>query len=229
MTNSMIRSAYRLVSELLLHPEDREPRIVAECTGALDAAPSPIREPIQRFMVDPVTNSRDEYVRTLELSPPCPLYLGAHLFDEPTTCRNVGSSPRNAYMVELAAIYRHFGLQLAARELPDYLPVIVDFLAASLDFDDRDGIGLRRRLLERLVRPALAPLRGGLEKLESPYALLVDALESILELDLVRLSDRPAWSPADCAEPPVRPLRFVRPSAAGSLRRPAPIQSEVRS
>jgi nitrate reductase delta subunit len=165
-------------------------------------------------------------VRTIELSPPCPLYLGAHLFDEPTTCRNVGSSPRNGYMVELAAIYRHFGLELGARELPDYVPVVVDFLAASVELDDRDGIGLRRRLLERLVRPALAPLRDGLEKLESPYALLIAALERILELDLARLGDRPAWSPLDRAEAPVRPVHFVRPPAKCSHM---PNPNEVRS
>lgn len=229
MTNGMVRNAYRLVSELLLHPDDRDGRLVAECAGRLNGAPLGIVDPVRGFMADPLTASRDEYVRTLDLSPPCPLYLGAHLFDEPTTCRNVGSSPRNAYMVELAAIYRHFGLELGARELPDYLPVVVDFLAASVDLDDRDRIGLRRRLLERLVRPALAPMREGLQKLESPYALLLAALETVLDIDLVRLSDRPAWAPPDRAEPPVRPLRFVRPPAAGSLRRPPPIQHEVRS
>jgi nitrate reductase delta subunit len=228
MTIAVVSNVYGLVSELLLHPDDRNPRVVADCAAGLNEAPFDIRELIGRFIADPLTVSRDEYVRTIELSPPCPLYLGAHLFDEPTTCRNVGSSPRNGYMVELAAIYRHFGLELGARELPDYLPVVVDFLAASMALDDRDGIGLRRRLLERLVRPALAPLREGLQKLESPYALLIAALEKAVELDVSRLGDRPAWTPPDRTEPPVRPLRFVRPHG-GSLRRAAPIQNEVRS
>lgn len=228
MTMGLLGNAYRLVSELLLHPDDRDGRLVAECAGTMDAAPPGLRDPIARFMADPLTMSRDEYVRTLELSPPCPLYLGAHLFDEPATCRNVGSSPRNAYMVELAAIYRHFGLEPGARELPDYLPLVADFLAMSLRLDDRDRIGLRRRLLERLVRPALAPLRDGLEKLESPYALLIAALEQIVEADLARLCDRPAWSPPDRAEPPVRPLRLIRPPAGPSLRRQTAIESEVR-
>ncbi len=228
MTADAIRDAYRLIGELLLHPDDRDPRRVDACLPALGQAASGIRQPIDRFMADPLAASGDEYVRTIELAPPCPLYLGAHLFDEPASCRNVGSSPRNAYMVELAAIYRHFGLDLSARELPDYLPVVVDFLAAVVPLDERDGIGLRRRLLERLVRPALGPLRTGLEKLESPYGLLVAALEQIIERHLVLLGDRPAWSPRDRAEPAVRPLRVVRPAAADTLRGRT-FQSEVRS
>jgi nitrate reductase delta subunit len=228
MTTRAIRHAYRLVAELLLNPDDRRNAAITASIAAIEAAPADVRDPIERFMADPLSDSRDEYVRTIELSPPCPLYLGAHLFDEPTSCRNVGSSPRNAYMVELGAVYRHFGLQPDARELPDYVPLVADFLAASVELDDRDGIGLRRRLLERLVRPALTPLREGLEKLESPYALLIAALERVVEIDLIRLGDWPAWAPADRTEPPVRPLRVVR-SATRPVRRSADSQTEVRS
>jgi nitrate reductase delta subunit len=227
MSTDPIRHGYRLVAELLLHPDDRREAAITASLAAIEAFPADVRDSIERFVADPLSASRDEYVRTIELSPPCPLYLGAHLFDEPTTCRNVGSSPRNAYMVELSAIYRHFGLAADARELPDYVPLVADFLAASVELDHRDGIGLRRRLLERLVRPALQPLREGLEKLDSPYAFLIAALERVLEIDLARLGDRPAWSPADRTEPPVRPLRFVKPSAA--RRRSAGLQTEVRS
>lgn len=229
MTAGMVISAYQLAGELLLHPDDRDTRLVSELRAILAEAPIEIVGPLGRFLEDPLALSRDEYVQTLELAPPCPLYLGAHLFDEPTTCRNVGSSPRNAYMVELVGIYRHFGFELSARELPDYVPVVADFLALSFGHDERDRIGLRRRLLERLVRPALQPLRAALEKLQSPYALVVSALAATIEIDLARLSDRPAWSPSDHTEVPPRPLPFVSASTGGARRRAASAHEGVRS
>ena len=61
--------------------------------------------------------------------------------------------------------------------------------------ESRDGIGLRRRLLEHYVGPGLEPLREALAKYESPYGLLVSALASCVEQDLERMGDAPAWQP----------------------------------
>jgi nitrate reductase delta subunit len=213
VTDDLIVGGYRLIADLLLHPDER----AGEAGGfpeRLEGGPPGLIEPIAQFLADPLSASRDEYVRTLELEPACPLYLGAHLFDEPSTCRNVGSSPRNGYMLELGGIYRHFGLELDTRELPDYLPVVADFLAMSLDMDARDRIGLRRRLLERYVRPALDPLREKLEGLESPYARLIAAMSVVVAAHLTRLADRPAWSPPDRPEPAIKPLKVVRKAFA---------------
>jgi nitrate reductase delta subunit len=98
-------------------------------------------------------------------------------------------------MIELTGLYRHFGFDLTGRELPDYLPVMVDFLGISLRPGSRDGIGLRRRFLERYVGPGLGPLREALAKYESPYGLLVSALAGCVEQDLERMGDAPAWEP----------------------------------
>lgn len=207
MDPSALSAGYRLVAELLLHPDDRDEARITGLRGRASPGLSPELESVDRFRSDPRARSTEEYVQTLELSPPCPLYLGAYLFDEPTSCRGVGTSGRNAYMLELVGIFRHFGVELSGRELPDYVPALVEFLAMSLERADKDRIGLRRRLLEHHVRPALRPLRDQLVKYQSPYAWLIEALEALVAEDLRRMGDQSAWQPPERArEQPARRL-----------------------
>ncbi len=198
MCTADLTASYQLISELLLNPDERDRERVEALRRGLEGALGEVDNWITKFLATAGSTSRDEYVQTLELSPPCPLYLGSYLFDEPTTCNGVGTSGRNAYMLELAGIYGHFGFAITARELPDYLPAIVDFLWISLENRDRDGIGLRRRFVEQYVFPGLKPLKASLQKYESPYALLVSALQSAVDQDLSRMADdAPAWKPAE--------------------------------
>ena len=195
MDTAALADTYRLIAELLLHPDDRDEARITALNPALGGAAPPVRADIERFLADPGSGSSHEYVQTLELSPPCPLYLGVYLFEEPASCRGAGTSGRNGYMIELTGLYRHFGFDLTGRDLPDYLPIMVDFLGITLQTESRDGIGLRRRLLEHYVGPGLEPLREALAKYESPYGLLVSALASCVEQDLERMGDAPAWEP----------------------------------
>lgn len=212
--------SYQLIAELLLHPDDRDGARINTLLQQVAVEPLSELEPLRRFLSDPVASSKDEYVQTLELSPPCPLYLGAYLFDEPTTCRGVGTSGRNAFMLEINAVYRHFGFQLSGRELSDYLPAAVEFLGISLERSARDRIGLRRRLLEQYVRPGLGPLKEKLHQYESPYALLVEALESVVAEDLRHLGDVPAWRPpARAPERGGRRLPVLGEAEPGTPRR----------
>lgn len=188
-------AAYRLIAELLLNPEFRDAdRIVLNRLALRGTAPGDL---IEQFLAAPASQDVGEYTQTLELSPPCPLYLGAYMYEEPSSCRGAGASGRNAYMIELAAVYAHFGFEISDRELPDFVPVALEFLALSLERPARDGIGLRRRLVERLVQPGIAPLRKALQKYESVYDTLMEALQLVIEEDLERLSDDPIWLPPE--------------------------------
>lgn len=186
---------YRLIAELLLYPEERDERLIADGIKVLKTAPKPFRKLIKSFVRQPASRSTEEYVATLELSPPCPLYLGSYLFDEPKSCRGAGMSGRNSYMMELTNIYRHFGFELNGSELSDFLPVMVEFLAISLERQDMDTIGLRRSFIERYLLVGLDPLREALRKYESPYGLLVEALGELLAEDTALGGDEPAWTP----------------------------------
>jgi nitrate reductase delta subunit len=74
---------------------------------------------------------------------------------------------------------------------------VVEFLAVSLGYPERDGIGLRRRLVEKYVQPGLPALRKALKKYESVYDLLIEALEMTVNEDLERMADEPIWLAPD--------------------------------
>ena len=195
MDRTQLTAAYRLISELLLYPEDRDPARIEAAMAALAAAPETLREPLDNFLAAPLSGSAEEYVATLELAPAVPLYLGSHLYDEPQSCRGAGMSGRNAYMLELANIYRHFGVELAGGELADFVPVMVEFLGVSLERGDQDQIGLRRYFVETMMTTGLASLLSALHRHESPYAHLVDALGVALAEDIARMAGGPKWRP----------------------------------
>jgi nitrate reductase delta subunit len=127
------------------------------------------------------TISEEDYIDLFELQPKCSLYLGSHTYDEPETCANAAVSDRNGYMIELIGIYKHFGQAIDGKELPDYLPLVMDFLSLTVESKDDP---IRGKLITEYVAPFLPPIRSRLEELETPYLHLLEALEKLIEVDL---------------------------------------------
>ncbi len=125
--------------------------------------------------------AEEEYIDLFELDPQCPLYLGSHTYDEPKTCANAGVSDRNGYMIDLMGIYRHFGQTRDGKELPDYLPLMVDFLSLTVESKDDP---VREKLINEYFLPFLSPMRSRLKELKTPYLYLLDALEKVINVDL---------------------------------------------
>ena len=195
MDRTQLTAAYRLISELFLYPEDRDPARIEAALAALAAAPEALREPLDNFLAAPLAGSAEEYVATLELAPAVSLYIGSHLYEEPQSCRGAGMSGRNGYMLEIGNIYRHFGVELAGGEMADFVPVMVEFLSVSLERGDQDQIGLRRYFVETMLTAGLASLLSALRRHESPYAHLVDALGVALAEDIAQMAGGPKWRP----------------------------------
>ena len=214
MDRTQLTAAYGLISELFLYPEDRDPARIEAAMAALAPAPAALREPLDNFLAAPLAGSAEEYVATLELAPAVSLYLGSHLYEEPQSCRGAGMSGRNGYMLEIANIYRHFGVELAGGEMADFVPVMVEFLGLSLERGDQDRIGLRRYFVETMLTTGLASLLSALRRHESPYAHLVDALGVALAEDIAQMADGPKWQPpANDDRRPV-PATVCGPAAA---------------
>ncbi len=136
--NLILKDAYTLIAEQWCSPPeadgDREQvRKDAECVvdriKSIDKKGAAL---LSRFLEEN-SLSEEDYVDLFELAPQCALYLGSHTYDEPHTCANAAVSDRNGYMIELGGIYRHFGHITDGRELPDYLPLMVDFLALTIE------------------------------------------------------------------------------------------------
>jgi len=114
------------------------------------------------------------------LDPQCPLYLGSHTYDEPTTCATAAVSDRNEYMIELGGIYSHFGRKTNGKELPDYLPLMVDFLSLTTKSKDDP---VRGKFINEYILPFLPPMRARLEELKTPYLHLFDALGKVISIE----------------------------------------------
>ena len=178
----VLRDVYAALAELWCSPQDVDMEEVARGAGdefsrweSMDEEGAAL---LARFLEDPIPE--DEYVELFELDPRCPLYLGSHSFDEPQTCAGAAISDRNGYMIELRGIYGHLGMTPNGRELPDYLPLMVEFLALSAESEDP----IRMKLIEEYIIPFLPAMRSKLEELKTPYIYLLDALERVLKLDL---------------------------------------------
>ncbi|BBU83916.1 hypothetical protein EIMP300_53160 [Escherichia coli] len=78
------------------------------------------------------------------------------------------SRDRGQAMVDLLAEYEKVGLQLNCRELPDYLPLYLEYLSVLPDDQAKEG------LLN--VAPILTLLGGRLKQREAPWYALFDAL-----------------------------------------------------
>jgi nitrate reductase molybdenum cofactor assembly chaperone NarJ/NarW len=197
MNKRDISAAYRLLAELFVNPSQRDNASLSIWLEQTKSNMVDVAEQVDRFMKSDGAISSHEYVSTLELSPPCPLYLGAHMFEEPSTCSGISTSPRNAFMLELSGMYEHFGFDLGSVEMPDYLPVMLEFMALSLENEHRDKLGLRRRLIEKYLLAGMAPLARGFAKFESIYGLLIPAIELVAAEDLQLIGDVPMWQPND--------------------------------
>lgn len=175
-------AGYQLVAELFLYPEARDAERALYLRAALRDVPE--AELVDAFLATERAHDVAEYLDVLELAPPCPLYLGAYLFEEPASCRGAGMSDRNGYMLDLKATYRHFGLEPDASEMADFLPLVAEFLAMTAETAGNDSAGVRHRMLERMVAPALPVMRERLERYESPYARLIAWLAYLVDDDL---------------------------------------------
>jgi nitrate reductase molybdenum cofactor assembly chaperone len=178
----VLRDVYAALAELWSSPQDIDQEkadgLISEALARWESIDEAGPTCLSRFLQAPVPET--DYVDLFELDPRCPLYLGSHTFDEPTTCAGAATSDRNGYMLELGGIYKHFGMTLNGKELADYLPLMMEFLALSAESEDP----IRDKLIREYILPYLPPMRSKLEELKTPYFYLLDALERALKLDL---------------------------------------------
>ena len=178
----VLRDVYAALAELWSSPQDIDQEkadgLISEALARRESIDEAGPTCLSRFLQAPVPET--DYVDLFELDPRCALYLGSHTFDEPTTCAGAATSDRNGYMLELGGIYKHFGMTLNGKELADYLPLMMEFLALSAESEDP----IRDKLIREYILPYLPPMRSKLEELKTPYLYLLDALERTLKFDL---------------------------------------------
>ncbi len=187
MNASTVIPCYQLLAELLLYPEERNEDRIQQLAPLVENAPDPVRKPLLELLANPAIHDCGAYLEELEMTRDRPLYLGFYLFDEPESCQSAGTCGRNGYMIELSGIYRHYGLQLDGREMPDFLPLVLDFLALSADRREGDEGAVRTQLIERYLQPAVTAMHERFSEHGGPWLLAVDALAALLRAELDEL------------------------------------------
>jgi nitrate reductase delta subunit len=155
---------YELCSLLLRYPDPELDAAAAELRAATAELPrGDARAALERFFgwweTTPAPERAAHYVEAIDLNKRSGLYL--------TFYSDGDKRERGAVLVRLKQLYRAAGLPLEGTELPDYLPVMLEF--AALAPDGRGEIVLREN------RAALELVRLALRDLGSPYAHLLDA------------------------------------------------------
>ncbi len=116
-------------------------------------------------------------VELFELAPRCPPYAGYYALGE-------DSRERGLYMHQVLTYYKAFGFTMDVRqELPDYLPVMLEFLASTTDVEDFGRREMRRDFYRRFIKPWFPKFKECVEKSNSPYRYVLHALEKLFKLD----------------------------------------------
>jgi nitrate reductase delta subunit len=145
------------VARLLLYPEE----------PFEDAAPAAADRHVAAFLEAtrgvPLERLRDDYIATFDFDKRTNLYLTYHLYGD--------GRRRGIELVRLKRRFREAGLELDDGELPDFLPVLLEFaeLAPELGLPVLAGL-----------RGSIELIRAGLHERGSAYAHLLDAVAAAL-------------------------------------------------
>ena len=181
---------YKLCSLLLEYPGDELLAARDELLGAVAGLPpSPAADSLERFCAwwgsEDALELQQHYVETFDLHKRSGLYL--------TFYGEGDRRERGSALLRLKRMYRAAGLPLEGSELPDYLPVMLEF-AASATPPGRGELVLREH------RAALELVRGALHGRGTPYANIVDAV--CLTLGELSAADRARALKIAAAGPP---------------------------
>lgn len=167
---TLVTPAFKALSALLAYPTPQlaaaGDEIAAALTGdgVVPEAPRHALAPlIDELAAGDIYELQERYVDLFDKTRRLSLHLFEHVHGE--------SRDRGQAMVDLANLYERGGLMLAANELPDYLPLFLEYLATR----PRE----EARALVAEIDHILAPLEERLIARGSPYAAVFTAIRAI--------------------------------------------------
>jgi nitrate reductase delta subunit len=156
-----MRKTLKVLSALLSYPTAELQAAVPEMRAALDAEkrlPRHNRDRLERLLEELATGDlydlQERYVLLFDRTRSLSLHLFEHVHGE--------SRDRGQAMVDLKALYERHGLLMDSGELPDHLPLFLEFLSQVPEAEARG-------LLEETAH-VLEAIRLRLEKRKVPYS-----------------------------------------------------------
>lgn len=173
LPDDVLAAAWQSVSLLLEYPDDEAPQRFSVVRDVAALLPADIGGPLTAFLDDasaiPLADLQADYVDTFDVTRKCSLHL--------TYSSSGDTRRRGVELVEFKQAYRREGVELADGdgELPDFLPVLLEFgaftsreAAWKLLNDYRVGVELLHSALVRRESrwlPVVAALRATLPSL----------------------------------------------------------------
>ena len=208
--------ALRVLARLLAYPDAALRRDLPDVRAALhaDSALGAMRKREIEALIahlesgDTIANESD-FVDLFDRGRATSLHLFEHVHGD--------SRERGPAMVDLVQTYEAAGLLLAPGELPDYLPVLIEFASTQTPAVARDFLGEMAHLFD--------PLGQALQKRGSPYASVPAAL-----LELAGVEPDTAAAPPPRADEDIDASWAEPPAFAGCAtpgqRAPAPAPAQ---
>lgn len=158
---------FKVFSALLSYPTTEMREALGEMTEVITQSPliaAPERDGLMTLIrvlgEGDTLDAEERYCELFDRGRTLSLHLFEHLHGE--------SRDRGTAMVELKQLYARAGFELAARELPDYLPVVLEYLSFR-DMDEaRDMLADCAHILKVIARALIAR--------QSEYAAVLQAL-----------------------------------------------------
>lgn len=183
------RLVWRVTALLLDYPSAETDSLIADLAAAANELPDPVRSQITEFLEDftatDPTQRATRYVATFDMVRRSSLHLTYYAYGD--------TRKRGMALLRFKHAYRQAGISIDDAELPDYLPMVLEF-AATIDHARGE-----RLLAEHL--PVLELLRISLRDNDSPYAGLLAAvlatLPPISTADVRRITELAAQGPPE--------------------------------
>lgn len=163
---------YRALALMLSYPTAEIQRAAPEAIDAIRTeglVPEPIVRSLEKLAAmlehDDLYELQEGFVQLFDRTRSLSLNLYEHIHGE--------SRDRGQAMAALIELYASYGLELSAKELPDHLPVFLDFLSTLPDAEAASLLGEGAHVL--------AALTERLHKRESPYRAVFGALSNLAD------------------------------------------------
>ncbi|WP_256646888.1 nitrate reductase molybdenum cofactor assembly chaperone [Thermomonas paludicola] len=182
-------SVLKLIGVLLDYPQDALWQHGDELLAAVDGPGLPpgrraaFVQFVRELLASDPLDAQDRWLSLFDRGRSMSLLLFEHIHGE--------SRDRGQAMVDLIDAYRKNGYELDAKELPDYLPLVLEYLSQRPQEEAQDWL----RHVSHIV--GLLAARAG--QRESPYALLLETLVEFADgkLELGALRQRASEEPRD--------------------------------